>query len=117
MQKLQNLDILRWNYRTQDPAITHIGPVAQDFYAAFNVGMDSTAISSIDPAGIALAAIKELTRTQDELTTKVQQLEDVNRQMADLREQVTELSQLVEMLLAGRTGNENVSGLTVIDGE
>ena len=37
----------------------HIGPMAQDFYKLFNLGNDDKSISTIDPSGIALAAIKE----------------------------------------------------------
>ena len=35
----------------------HIGPMAQDFHAAFNVGDNDVTISAVDPAGVALAAI------------------------------------------------------------
>ena len=34
--------------------------MAQDFKASFNVGVDDKSISTIDPAGISLLAIKEL---------------------------------------------------------
>ncbi len=38
----------------------HVGPMAQDFYAAFRVGEDDRHITSIDEDGVALAAIKAL---------------------------------------------------------
>jgi hypothetical protein len=38
--------------------VRHIGPMAQDFYAAFGVGEDDRHITSIDEDGVALAAIK-----------------------------------------------------------
>ncbi|MCH8027084.1 MAG: tail fiber domain-containing protein, partial [candidate division Zixibacteria bacterium] len=60
LEKISELPISRWNYKDEDETVTHIGPVAQDFYALFGVGADDISISTIDPAGIALAAIKEL---------------------------------------------------------
>ena len=41
--------------------------MAQDFYAAFGLGEDNTHINSLDPDGIALAAIQELSRENNEL--------------------------------------------------
>ena len=38
----------------------HVGPMAQDFYAAFGVGEDDRDITSIDEDGVALAAIQAL---------------------------------------------------------
>ena len=52
------MDITRWKYKGTDEY--HIGPMAQDFYALFNVGVDDKRISSIDPSGVALVAIKAL---------------------------------------------------------
>ncbi len=37
-----------------------VGPMAQDFYAAFRVGEDDRHITSLDEDGVALAAIKAL---------------------------------------------------------
>jgi hypothetical protein len=57
---LSRLDISRWNYKSQDESIQHIGPMAQDFVRLFSVGDDDRTISTIDPDGVALAAIKAL---------------------------------------------------------
>ena len=38
----------------------HVGPMAQDFYAAFGTGIDNRHITSIEEDGVALAAIKGL---------------------------------------------------------
>jgi len=40
---------------TQDPSIQHMGPRAQDFYAAFGIGEDDTHISTSDADGAAQA--------------------------------------------------------------
>jgi hypothetical protein len=75
LQKISQLSIMRWNYRSENQSITHIGPVAQDFNTLFNVGNDTTAISTVDPAGVALAGVQELIKQIDELKIKNEQLE------------------------------------------
>lgn len=59
LEKISDLEITKWNYKGDDDA-QHIGPTAQDFKKTFGVGADDRSISTIDPSGIALAAIKEL---------------------------------------------------------
>lgn len=60
LEKIASLPIYSWNYKLQNASSTHIGPVAQDFYSAFSLGNSSTSISTIDPAGVALAGIQGL---------------------------------------------------------
>lgn len=62
LQKIGSLPITQWNYKAENASITHIGPTAQDFYAAFGLGGEAgkTSISTIDPAGVALLGIKAL---------------------------------------------------------
>ena len=53
------LPVSTWNFNvTQD--VRHMGPMAQDFYAAFGLGQDDEHIHSIDADGVALAAIQGL---------------------------------------------------------
>ena len=65
----------RWSYKSQDESIQHIGPTAQDFYTAFGLGDNNTTISTLDPDGVALAAIQELTK----------RLETLERENAELK--------------------------------
>ena len=60
LAQVANLPVSSWNYKADDPSIRHIGPMAQDFYAAFNVGNDDKHIGTVDEAGVALAAIQAL---------------------------------------------------------
>jgi hypothetical protein len=62
LDKVFQMPIKQWSYQSQDPSIEHIGPMAQDFWNLFHVGDDSLSISTIDPGGIALAAIQELAK-------------------------------------------------------
>ncbi len=82
---LNALNITAWNY-IADPDATHIGPTAQDFYAAFGVGIDDHHISSIDTGGVALVAIQALNQqieaqnmTIEQLTTENEQLQQQNK--------------------------------------
>jgi hypothetical protein len=59
LDKVATLPIERWSYKSER-GVRHVGPMAQDFYAAFGVGEDDKHITSIDEDGIALAAIKAL---------------------------------------------------------
>ena len=62
LARVTALPVETWNYKDQDPAIRHIGPMAQDFAAAFGVGEDDRHINLLDANGVALAAIQGLYR-------------------------------------------------------
>ncbi len=68
LAKIKQMPITRWKYKGTDEY--HIGPMAQDFYKLFNVGINNTSISSLDPAGIALRAIQEQ-QTQIDVLNKM----------------------------------------------
>ncbi|HEY3861631.1 MAG TPA: tail fiber domain-containing protein [Verrucomicrobiae bacterium] len=74
LNKVAGLPITRWNYNA-DAGVAHIGPMAQDFYAAFNVGMDDKHISMVDADGVALAAIQGLNQKVEEKDAKIKELE------------------------------------------
>jgi hypothetical protein len=59
--KVAALPLSTWQYKSER-GVRHVGPMAQDFYAAFGVGEDDRHITSIDEDGVALAAIKALNR-------------------------------------------------------
>ncbi|MGA2622324.1 MAG: tail fiber domain-containing protein [Bacteroidota bacterium] len=80
--KIERLPISMWNYKGESQDIRHIGPMAQDFYGLFHLGNDDKHISTIDPAGVALAAIQELTRKNEELTKRVSELESLVKSLA-----------------------------------
>ncbi|KKQ26893.1 MAG: hypothetical protein US42_C0019G0003 [Candidatus Magasanikbacteria bacterium GW2011_GWC2_37_14] len=68
LNKINELVVSRWNYKAEASSTLHIGPVAQDFYSLFGLG-DSTSISTIDPAGVSLLGIQELSKKLAELTS------------------------------------------------
>ena len=64
----------------------NIGPMAQDFYSIFNVGDNNVTISTIDPSGIALAAIQELYKSTKELKGKTDEISELRMELRELRE-------------------------------
>ena len=76
LARLADVPISTWNYRAQDPSIRHIGPMAQDFYAAFGVGEDELHITTVDADGVALAAIQGLYHVVQEQETQIADLEE-----------------------------------------
>ncbi len=60
LARLASVPVSTWNYTSQDASVRHMGPMAQDFYAAFGLGEDERHIGTIDADGVALAAIQAL---------------------------------------------------------
>ncbi len=72
------MPIAVWNDEGEDASIRHMGPAAEDFYAAFGLGGDTTHISKIDPDGVALASIQGLYRLSLEQAAEFDSLETEN---------------------------------------
>jgi hypothetical protein len=60
LARLLALPLTRWQYRDSPAEGVHLGPVAEEFHAAFGLGADGSAISTVDANGVALAAIQGL---------------------------------------------------------
>ena len=74
LAKVSALPIARWNFKG-DEATPHIGPMAQDFHAAFGTGADDKHIASVDADGVALAAIQGLNQKLEQKDAKISALE------------------------------------------
>ncbi len=75
LDKVVSLPITKWNYKIDPNKHLHIGPMAQDFYSAFNLGDSDKVIYSIDEAGVAFVAIQKLYRLIQEKETRISSLE------------------------------------------
>jgi hypothetical protein len=93
--RLDSIPIATWNYKAQDKSIRHIGPMAQDFAAAFKVGEDEHGISTVDAEGVALAAIQGLHEALKEKDARIESLE----------KDVSVLKALVQKLASKSTGD------------
>jgi len=85
LAKLASIPVELWNYKSQDASIHHIGPMAQDFAAAFGVGEDNTHISTVDADGVALAAIQGLYQENQQLKARLASVEQAQEHSAPAR--------------------------------
>jgi hypothetical protein len=92
LQALVSVPVSTWNYKTQNDKIRHIGPMAQDFHAAFGVGADDRHIGTIDADGVALAALQGL---HDIIQERDQQIEAQQQQIDELAKRLEALEALI----------------------
>ena len=83
-----SLPLSKWHYKFEPPEIQHIGPMAQDFKAAFGVGVDDKHIFQIDADGVSFAAIQALSHKLEAVAAAQRTLERAN---ADLLAHVQQL--------------------------
>jgi hypothetical protein len=106
---LAEVPITRWNFKTQGASVQHIGPVAQDFHAAFGTGQDDKHLAPLDTAGVALAGIQglyeivrdkdcEMSELRDRVAAKDQRINELEARLA-----------AIETLIA-RSSNSNNRG-------
>jgi hypothetical protein len=75
LEKVEALPIYKFNMIGSDPAITNIGPMAQDWNELFVSNKDKLSIGSGDLDGVAFAAIKGLLKKVKELEARIDMLE------------------------------------------
>jgi hypothetical protein len=74
LESLLAIPIETWNYIDDPQAIPHMGPMAQDFFAAYGLGEDDR-LNAIDVQGVALAAIQALNEAVQEKEGQIVELE------------------------------------------
>ncbi len=95
LEKVAQLAITEWNYK-EDQSSRHIGPVAQDFHAAFNVGPDDKHITMVDADGVALAAIQGLNQKVEEREASLrEELQRRDAENAELKRRLEALEKLI----------------------
>jgi hypothetical protein len=93
LSRIKQLPVSKWKYKGGNEY--HIGPMAQDFYKEFQVGVDNRSISTIDPAGVALIGVQEL-------STEIDALKETGAQQAqantNLQQQVDDLKNTIAQM-------------------
>lgn len=84
LARLAALPISTWNYIGADDADRHLGPVAEDFHAAFGLGASDHFVAPTDVAGVALASVKALQDEVRERDERIDRLEARLRELEDL---------------------------------
>lgn len=87
LDTLATVPVEKWNYKHEkDTDTPNIGPMAQDFKAAFYPGRDDKTISTLEFDGVELAAIKglhELVKEKDSEIKKLQsELKELKQELA-----------------------------------
>jgi hypothetical protein len=96
LNRVVSLPIQAWVYKF-DESKRHIGPVAQDFHAAFGLnGADDKHIATVDADGVALAAIQGLNEKvesgKQKAETRIERLEVEN---AELKQRLEALEKII----------------------
>jgi hypothetical protein len=82
LESVAQMPIATWSYTSDEPSIRHMGPMAQDFHAAFGLGDTDRAYDPIDAHGVAFAAIQGLYEQMQRQEARIEALE---RENAELR--------------------------------
>jgi len=97
LEKLSSVPVNTWNYKTERPSIRHIGPMAQDLYAAFGLGDSEKSIATVDADGVALAAIQGLHKMAQEKDAQIaaqqERIRDLETRLAALEKIVNRLAE------------------------
>jgi hypothetical protein len=96
LEQLAKLPITTWHY-TNAPGVRHIGPMAQDFQAAFHLGTDDKHIATVDADGVLFAAVQAL---REELQETKAQLAAKEARLAALEEKLAQVDSLTVRLAA-----------------
>ena len=90
LARVSALPLATWSYIAQGEGVRHLGPMAQDFRAAFGLGENDTTISTLDADGVALAAIQGLNQKLEADNARLR------RELEVLREDLAALRALIE---------------------
>jgi hypothetical protein len=81
LESVASMPVSTWSYKNDDPSVRHLGPMAQDFRAAFGLGDTDKAYDPIDAHGVAFAAIKALYVEVHEQQARIERLERENEEL------------------------------------
>ncbi len=96
LQRVVALPIQHWRFKSEAPGVQHVGPMAQDFHAAFGLGAHETAITTVDADGVALAAIQGLNhKVEDKAQKSEVRIQKLEAENAELRVRLEKLETLL----------------------
>lgn len=71
LAKVAALPVYTWRYDTEPEHVRHLGPMAQEWRAAFGLGDSDTTISVVDAFGVAVVALQALQRRVEDLEAEL----------------------------------------------
>jgi hypothetical protein len=95
LARLRKVPVSTWNYISEGRQTRHLGPMAEDFYAAFGLGVGNASIGVQDLAGVSLVAVKALEQRTAELQQKTAEVEDLRVKLNLMEKRLAALEQAV----------------------
>lgn len=100
LKRIKSMPITTWNMIGADRTVRHLGPVAEDFYSAFQLGLGKTTIGMNDIDGVNLAAAKALEvrtrRMQVEIAERDAKIATLEKKSSDLEARLVKLEALLK---------------------
>ena len=96
LRRLVAMPVTSWSMKSR-PDLTQIGPMAQDFFAAFGLGDTDKLINTTNAQGVALAAIQGLNQLLNEKDL------EIKKQALRIEQQASRMQALEQMLAAIQT--------------
>jgi trimeric autotransporter adhesin len=93
LRRLRVVPVTSWNGIAEGPQVRHIGPMAQDWHAAFTLNDDPLTIHQGDMAGVSLAAVQALDERTRDMPVELARLREEN---ATLRARLERLEAFVD---------------------
>jgi FtsZ-binding cell division protein ZapB len=118
-----DMEVATWEYKDENgegQGERHIGPMAEEFHKAVDVGQSDEHINSINADGVALAAIQGLAAENDEKDERIEELESeaaTARKEAEAAQEEAEAAREENARLRERLAavEETVTGLAAAD--
>ena len=95
LASLRKVPVTSWNYISEGQNVRHLGPMAEDFYAQFQLGTGNASIGVQDLAGVSIAAVKEL---DEQLQQKNAEIERLQNEVKTLRSNQSELEKRLQAI-------------------
>ena len=92
LRGIRGVPVNRWSYTAEGTHVRHIGPFAEDFHAAFGVGVDNKSIGLLDIDGVNFAGIKAL---DERATRQAAEIEALRARNAELEARLARLEALM----------------------
>ena len=88
LEKLVAMPITKWNFKKQDESVKYVGPMAQDFHAAFGLGgTNDRVIHATNAQGITMAALQGLnTKVEDKSKALEARLNELESRVVTLEQ-------------------------------
>ena len=89
LARMRGVPVNFWSYTAEGAQVRHLGPFAEDFRAAFGLGVDDRSIGLLDIDGVNFAAARAL---EERTATQAERIRALEAQVAELRSMVQALA-------------------------